>query len=116
MMHVKKLQPNPFEILACDCVADQELVLIGIFNRNQVLLYGYWACSSFLKADVVDIKGRCRIIGAFDIDRQIFAAYTVIAVASLKFHPTVAGADGFGGKGHIIRAASTAGLCRQLEL
>ncbi|MNY48183.1 hypothetical protein D3C86_1834950 [compost metagenome] len=93
-MHFEQFQPDPFQILGGNCVADQKIVLISSFYRNQILLDGNRASAGRLKADIVDIKGGCSVIGTFNINRQILAAHAVIAVAPLKFNPAVSSIDG----------------------
>ncbi|MNJ28934.1 hypothetical protein D3C77_234890 [compost metagenome] len=85
--------------------------MVNILDWSQILLeldrFGFKLC----KANIIDIK-RGRSICAFYIDRNIFAANAVVTVDAFELNPIVAGANRFGGKSHIIRAALAADLRR----
>ncbi|MNE74566.1 hypothetical protein D3C80_1706530 [compost metagenome] len=57
VMHFEQFQPDAFQILGGNCVADQKIVLISCFYRNQILLDGNRAIAGRLKADIVNVKG-----------------------------------------------------------
>ncbi|MNE42540.1 hypothetical protein D3C80_1366690 [compost metagenome] len=116
MMHLQQLQPYPFQILGRNGVPDQKIIPVRILHRNQILLDSNRTSTRMLKADIVNVKGRCSVIRALHINRQIFIAHAVIAVAAFKFHPAVSSIDSLGGECDIIGAAAVADLCGQLKL